>query len=202
MGDMVTKERSATGKLVISSGKFYYDTRFKKVVYDIKFPKAELFVSKDTSLYYFEAGKFKYRLPSFATPETTVFHLSLTGRLAGFGLDEKNIYKIEKVTREGGKVYVTWKPDERIKNMGRVTLSQANNRLEGVVFFDAKGEVLAKQFFKNYTNMSGVEFPQEVIFISYKNKKEYYRVIKYHNVSINDFKDDKNYNYPLPVGAK
>jgi hypothetical protein len=197
-GSLLSKETIANGVIQVNSGKFYYDTKYKKVVYDMKFPISETIISKDTLTYFYQKGALKNKIVTYASPETSIFHLALTGKIANFGLDNKNIYKIDKYEKVNGSVIVTWKPKVKLDKIGPLKMSLKGNRLEGIVFYDVTGNIVAKQFFKNYTTVSGVDFPGEVIFISIKNKKESYRVIKYHKIKVNDFKSDNFYNYNLP----
>lgn len=197
-GLVITKERLPNGHFNISKGSFYYDTRFKKLVIDISYPSKETWVSHDTLVYHIKGKRLSSRAATLMTPEATIFHIALTGQISSYGL-KKSFYEIEKVEKEGDRVYVTWKPDSRIPSLGKVKLAQHKNRLEGVVFFDEKGVVLAKQFFRKYKNFNGIEFPEEVVFINIKGAKEYYQIMTYQNIVVNDFKTDALYNYPLPI---
>lgn len=198
-GVVITKERLPTGHYKISKGKIYYDTRFRKLLIDINYPTKEKWVSVDTLLYHFTGDKLKERTINITTPETSVFHIALTGQINNYGL-KKSFYRIEKVEKELDRVYVTWAPDSRLKELlGKVKLSQYKNRLEGVVFFNVKGDVIAKHFFRKYKRISGIDFPEEVVFVSIRGGKEYYQIMTYQNIVINDFKNDALYNHPLPI---
>ena len=196
-GVVITKERLPTGHYKISKGKVYYDTRFRKLLIDINYPIKEKWVSVDTLLYHFLGDKFKRKTVNITTPETSIFHIALTGQITNYGL-KKSFYQIEKIEKEADRVYITWAPDSRLKSLlGKVKLSQYRNRLEGVVFFGVKGEIIAKHFFKKYKNINGVDFPEEVVFISIRGGKEYYQMMTYQDIVINDFKNDAYYNYQL-----
>jgi hypothetical protein len=197
-GVVITKERLPTGHFKISKGKVYYDLRFRKLLIDINYPIKEKWVSVDTLLYHFSGDKFKEKTVNITTPETSIFHIALSGQITNYGL-KKSFYQIEKVEREGGRVYVTWAPDSRLKSLlGKVKLSQYRNRLEGVIFFGVKGEIIAKHFFRKYKNINGIDFPEEVVFVSIRGGKEYYQIMTYKDIAVNDFKNDAFYNYQLP----
>lgn len=197
-GDLVSKEKNAAGRYVLNSGKFYYDTQIKQLIYQIRFPQPETVVMRDTVMYHFRNQKLFSRIPNFAVPEASIFHLSLMGRMKDFGLKNSQ-YTVEKVEKEADGVYITWKPVAALANtFGRIKIAQRNNRLIGVVFFDKNDKQIAKQTFRNYTNVNGIDIPQEVIMVSTQNGKPYYLVTTYKNIVVNDFKDTKNYRVDLP----
>lgn len=137
------------------------------------------------------------KLPNFAVPESSIFHLSLMGRMKEFGLKNSQ-YTVEKVERENNRVYITWKPSIQLSSFGKIKIAQQNNRLEGVVFFDKKGQEIARQLFRNYQTINGVDFPKEVVMVSRKGDKSYYMVTTYTNIVVNDFKDTQHYRVALP----
>ncbi len=196
-GDMVTKEKTPDGHYTLNVGKFFYDSRVKQVIYQMRFPRIETVVSQDTAVYSFRNQQLYSKVQSFTLPESTIFHLALVSRIKDFGLKSPQ-YTIEKIEREGNQVYVTYKPNVALPAFGKVKLSQKNNRLEGIIFFDPKGQPIAKQLFRQYTTVSGLEFPQEVIMTATRNGKPYYQITNYKNIEVNDFKDATHYYYPLP----
>jgi hypothetical protein len=197
-GNILSKETLPSGAIQLNSGKFYYDTKYKKVVYDMKFPNIETIITKDTTTYILQNGALKNKIITYAAPETSIFHLALTGKINNFGLDNKNIYKIDKYEKQNDKVIVSWKPKVKLDKIGPIKMMLKENKLEAIIFYDPAGTIIAKQYFKNYSTVSGVDFPGEVIFVNIKNKKESFRVIKYHKIKINDFKSDNFYNFSVP----
>jgi hypothetical protein len=196
-GEMLSKERQSDGRFVMNAGKFYYDTQIKQLIYQMRFPAKETVVSHDTLLYRFQNKKLTMKMSSLTIPVSSIFHLALTNQLKNFGL-KAPLYTIEKVEKEGDRVFVTYKPGKLIANFGLVKLAQRNNRLEGSVFLDKKGAVIAKQFFKSYITVGSVDFPQEVSVESIRNGKSYYQLTTYKNIVVNDFQDEVNYRYALP----
>ncbi|NJK95019.1 MAG: hypothetical protein HC905_09015 [Bacteroidales bacterium] len=88
--------------------------------------------------------------------------------------------KIEKVERQNDMVITTWAlPEKAAKLFGKIKTSTKNNKLIGIVFLDTENKVIKKQFFNEYKNLSGLEFPHEVIDIVYINGKENYQVTTY-----------------------
>jgi hypothetical protein len=82
--------------------------------------------------------------------------------------------------------------------MGKVVMSNVNKKLNGVVFYKTTGEILNKQFYKNYINVSGCEFPTEVTQVTYLKSGQNYQVTTYKNVVINQNGEEGIYNFVVP----
>lgn len=67
-----------------------------------------------------------------------------------------------------------------------------------MVFIDSKDKIIRKQFFDNYQNFRGLEFPMEIVDISYTLNKENYQVTTYKNLEIDDVTEDYIYNFAIP----
>jgi hypothetical protein len=195
--DFTIKQKNADGSSSLTIGKVYYDKNYKEIVYDISFPEKEIWVTKDTSLYKFVDKKFVNRQTVPSITEFSIFHLSLNGSLSNFGL-ESSPFTIFKVEKENGMVLTTWAPPAKAaKIFGKVVVSQKEKKLYGVAIFNAKDQVMNKQFYKDYDNTSGIEFPKEIVQISYINGKESYQVTTYSNIIVDDYSEEEMYNYPL-----
>lgn len=197
-GQMIFKEKDITGKISISSGKFYYDTKIKKLIYSLIFPNKVTWISKDTNLYKLENGKVVQKKTSYAVPEFSIFSFTLNGNLQDYGM-KKSGFKITNVEKLNEKVYITYSPQNLKSGLGKVVISQKKNLLDGVVFYNPKGKLISKQFYKKYIIEKGISFPTEIISITYVNNAELYTITNYDKIVINDFKDDKNYDIPLSV---
>lgn len=197
-GDFSIKAKSAEGKSQLTMGKFYYDRNIKKLVYINSFPKKEAWVSVDTSIYHIENNKVLNRQSTPPVAEFSMFHLALNSQLSSFGF-KNSALTIEKVERTNDMVITTWAvPEKAAKLFGKIKTSTKNNRLTGIIFIDVDGNLLKKQFFNNYKNFNGIEFPQEVIEIIYINGKENYQVTTYKNIVIDDLTESDIYNYSIP----
>ena len=109
------------------------------------------------------------------------------------------MFKVQKVEKQNNMVITTWLgPPQYSKIFGRVLISNANNKLYGIVFLDQKEKVLRKQFFNNYQNIDGIEFPTEITDITYVNDKENYQVTTYKNIEVDKISEENLYNYPIP----
>jgi hypothetical protein len=191
-----TKLYNGTSQLVI--GKVYYDRNIKKLVYQNSFPAVETWVSFDTTVYCIVNNKVTKRITSPPLSQFSIFHLALTSQINNYGL-KNTMFKIQKVEKQNSMVITTWlAPFQFSKIFGKVLISNVSNKLYGIVFLDQKGQVLRKQFFNNYQNISGLEFPLEIIDISYVNGKENYQVTTYKNIEVDKISEDNMYNYIVP----
>jgi len=204
--DVSIKDKLSDGTYRLTMGKVYYDKIYKKIVYQLKFPRQETIIAQDTTLYTLnKEGKLTATTRTVLVPEFTVFHLALTGRLADYGLksvEEKPIYKIGKVEKTKTGVLTTWEPiDERFKKVfGNVQMHNVNKRLDAMIFFDKNTKIVSRQYFKKYTTQKGISFPQEVTMISYLDDgKENIQLTTYKNVVIDQTTEDEIYRYRIPV---
>jgi hypothetical protein len=197
-GDFSIKAKSVEGKSQLTMGKFYYDRNIKKLVYINAFPKKEAWISVDTSIYQIENNKILNRQSTPPVAEFSMFHLALNSQLSSFGF-KNSALTIEKVERTNDMVITTWAvPEKAAKLFGKIKTSTKNNRLTGIIFINVEGDVLKKQFFNNYKNFNGIEFPQEVVEIIYINGQENYQVTTYKNIIIDDLTEGDIYNYSIP----
>lgn len=197
-GDYSIKAKSADGKAQLTIGKFYYDKNIKKLVYQNTFPQKETWVSYDTMVFRIVNEKVaaKYKSPPIGI--FSIFHLVLTNQINNYGL-KNSPFTIQKVEKQGDMVITTWIPPKPLMAIfSKVLISNKNNHLYGMVFIDSKDKILRKQFFNNYQNFKGLEFPLEVVDITYKDDKENYQVTTYKNVVIDEVTEDYLYNFALP----
>lgn len=194
--DFSIKETLPGEKSRLIMGKVFYDKNHKKLIYDINFPEKETIVITDSFMIIFSGQKReKIKMPS--SNDFSIFHLCLNSNLAGFGL-KNSPYIIEKVEKDSDMVITTYLPPSKFSNtFGKVMLSQKQKKLFGIVIFNVNNEVAGKQFFKNYANYSGMEFPGEIVQIIYNNKEEFYKVTSFKNLAINEMRDENIYNYSV-----
>jgi hypothetical protein len=122
----------------------------------------------------------------------------LTNQINNYGL-KNSPFTIQKVEKQGDMVITTWLPPKALATLfGKVLISNKNNRLFGMIFIDSKDKILRKQFFDKYQNFRGLEFPMEIVDITYKDDKENYQVTTYKNIVIDDVTEDYLYNFALP----
>jgi hypothetical protein len=197
--DFSIKQKKANGESTLIMGKVYYDKNAQKIIYINTFPKKETDVLVDTVLYSIIDNKIISKNSTFFTYKYSIFHLALIGKLSTFGLDG-SVYKLVKTEKEKDLVITTWQADGKAKEkLGKIILSTKNKKLHGVVVFDNKNKIVMKQFFKNFVNVNGMDFPSEITQISYNaSGKESYGITTYKNIVVDDIKEDNIYNFVLP----
>lgn len=202
--DFTIKQKMTSGKSQLIIGKVYYDKHIDKLVYDVDFPKTELWISVDSSTYKIVSDTLSSTTKTSQLASFSIFNISLNGSLANYGIDRRDnsFYHIEKVEEDQGMVITTWAPHEKIKEyVGKVIMSQKQKKLFGMVFLDIDESVRSKQFFRNYMNESGFIFPQEIIQIDYfKDGKEQTKITTFENIVVNNLDHDEMYDYPVPAG--
>jgi len=196
--DFTIKAKNPSGQQQLTVGKIYYDKKAKQIVYEISFPEKEIWVQKDTSLYKVVNSKIVSRQSVPNMIEFTIYHLALNGNLADYGLKNSK-FKLKKVEKNKKGVISTWEsPAEMKKMVGDVLMMNENQQLTGIVFKNIKGEVISKQFFRNYQKIKGISFPQEIVKENYIKGQKYYEITTFKNTNINDYSGDQ-YNYKLPA---
>lgn len=197
--DFSIKEKITDGTSKLIVGKVYYDLSAEKIIYDITFPEPETWVLQDTTLYRFQSNELLGKTSSFIIPNSSFFHYTLSGQLANFGLKDSG-YTIIDVTKQEEQILTTWEPkDEKVKNlMGKVIMSNLDKKLQAIAFYNPNNDLLSKQFYKAYINVSGCEFPTEITQINYHDQGQNYQVTTYKNVVINEKGNEIIYDYKLP----
>lgn len=203
--DISVKEKLPNGSYRLTVGKAYYDKVYQKLVYRLTFPDKETLVMQDTTMFQIDKNnKLKSTSRTMVVGEFTIFHLALTGKLANYGLakQDNNLYKILKVEKQDNRIITTWTPKEESfkKYMGNIIMANIGKRLDGIVFYDEKGKIVSKQYFKNYVNVKGVEFPLEVTQINYRTDgKSAIQQTTYKNIVIDQNDEDEIYRYRVPI---
>ncbi len=196
--DFIIKAKYPTGEQQLTIGKLFFDKNVKQIVYEISFPEKEMWVQKDTVLYKIVNYKVidKQRIPTGI--EFSIYNLVLNGNLSDYGL-KKTKFRIKKVEKSDNNVISTWEPPPELRNMiGAILLSDINQQLNGIVIKDSKGEIISRQFFRNYVRVSGLSFPQEIIRETYTNGQKVYELTTFTNILINDLSGENIYNFKIP----
>ncbi|MBA4851915.1 hypothetical protein [Emticicia sp. BO119] len=207
--DVSIKDKLSTGAYRLTVGKVYYDKPTMGLVYKLHFPQEETIIIKDTTLY--RLNKKDSLLASQTVTimnEFSIFHLSLSGKLADYGINSgkvTGVYKIEKVEKDAnGRVITTWKVVEKrlLKILGKIKMANIDKKLDAIAFYDVSDKLLSQQFFKDYVNVKGVVFPQQVTQISYNSDgTQNIQQTTYKNIVIDENGEDTIYNHSIPVAA-
>ncbi len=197
-GNITVKEKSDL-QSQLTIGRFYFDKKIGKLVYNITFPEKQVLVSKDTVLFQFINDTLASRTKSFEMNKFSIFNLCLENQLNNYGL-EKSFYSVEKVEKDGDLVISTWAPGKnQQKHFGKVMISTKNNRLFGIVFLNPGGEIVGKQFFEDYVVVDGLAFPKTMVRFTYFGDKKTTQITTFDNIKLNNLDEKKYYDYPVPV---
>jgi hypothetical protein len=180
-------------------GTAYFDKIEKKITYRVKFPRKEVWVMQDTSMYKFRDQQLVEKSFVPSPVETSIFNLALQSNMNNFGLEASN-FRLESVEEDNGLVITTWIPPviDKSQTLGKILIANNHGRLQGVVFKNNEDRVIAKQFYDDYTNVSGIDFPREITQIMYDQEgQESYQVTSYKNIIIDERADDYWYHYPV-----
>ncbi len=199
--DFSIKETLENGKSNLTMGTVYFDKSSKRMVYQIKFPRKETLLITDSNLYRIQEGKIIEQKPAFNILNFSIYNLALSSKMSNFGLDGNTAFKLVNVEKEDSLIISTWRPSlENLKDItGDILISQKKKQLFGLVFFNKDGKLLSKQFFEEYKNFKGLEFPGNITQINYIDGKEYYKITTFKNVVVNDLNENTIYNFALPV---
>lgn len=193
------KEKKASGEVSLIVGNIYYDKGIKKLVYDITFPVAEVWVFQDSFMYKITKDSLQRQPASPMMIEMSVFNLALNGNLDTYGLDTTAMKVIATTVEADGTVVSTCQPRNRRFRamMSRIELAKRDKLLTGIALYGADEALLMKQVFRKY-DMSGIlPFPQDILQITYlPEKKEEYKVTTFRNIQYDDPQNEAKYNYP------
>lgn len=197
--DFSIKENLPDGTSNLTMGTVYFDKNNKKIVYSISFPTKTLQVLTDSFFYELKANKLSEKKKATNLLQFSIFNLALSSNLSNYGLNTNGIFKLTDVSKEDSLVISTWEPSTaKLKELtGKVLISQKRRLLYGLVFFDNKNNVLSKQFFTEYINVKGLNFPSQITQINYINGKEYYKVTTYKNIVVNATNENEIYKYNI-----
>jgi hypothetical protein len=196
--DYSIKYKDPQGKEVLQMGVVYYDIHSKIIVMRNGFPVKEIIAQKDTLIYQIRNNYVLSKSRAYSIVELSIFHLALTGELEDYGL-KKAGYQLSAVKEDKGLLLTTWLPPENLKeNYGKILISTKNKQLFGIVFLDTNEKIIAKHFFRNYTNINGFVFPMEVLRITISDDKEIYNLTNYSKMIINDTNQEEYYNFQIP----
>jgi hypothetical protein len=197
--DYTIKYKDPKGNSVMQLGVVYYDLNYKVIVMKNGFPVREIIAQKDTTIYQIRNNYIHSKSKAYSIVELSIFHLALTGQLEDYGL-KKAGYQLENVKEDKGLLLTTWFPPENLKkDFGKILVSVKDKLLFGIVFLDVNEKIIAKHFFRDYTNINGFVFPKEVLRISYFNDQEIYNLTNYDKIIVNGPNEDEYYNFKVPA---
>lgn len=207
--DISIKEKNVDGSLKLIIGSVYYDSNYKKIIYEISFPEKETWVLQDTSYYLYKEGVLVERSVSLIYPEFSVFHLVLQGGLKDYGLGDHPVIRLKDIEKTDDGLVKTFGPTTGYEeNLGIVKMLTRNRRLEAVLFYNVQGRLMSRQFFEEYQVVKGLEFPSKILQFAYPDPEVYpelnaedYTIIQtsFSNIQINRTDEEYIYNFPVPA---
>lgn len=196
--DFSIKESGDAKKVTI--GTVYFEKFSAQIVYNIRYPQEEVIVVTDSVVYRIIDNKIVDKKPANGIVPFSIFYLALNGDLDLYGL-RNTPYTLSSTKATDGQVITTWLPPKEMQEyQGKVMLSQKNGLVFGLLGHLPDGTLLSKQFFEDYVNVKGLDFPQKIVQIMYAGGKENYKVTTYRNIDINNTnpESEKYYHYKLP----
>lgn len=179
----------------LTMGTVFFDKHNRKLVYNITFPEPEIWVIQDTLMVRLVNDTIAGSTPAHGMIDFSVFSLSLSGNLNYFGLD-KSPYVLSNTEAQGGMVITTWQPPtEFAERMGQIKMAQKSKRLNGIIMYNTEGQILSKQFYKQYADISGIDFPTEIVQFSYLPYAQTTQITTFRNVTLNSNQNETYYNY-------
>ncbi len=178
-------------------GRVYFDKNQQQIVFDVQFPEKEILIVNDTASIKAITGNYQKHSLSNNLIDFSVFNLFLNGDLDYYGLN-KTPFKLEKVEKENGLIISTWVLADKYVNsqVSKMLLSQKDNNLQGLITYGPKDVIISKQIFSNYIQINGMNFPGQVLQITYlPNGEETKKITTYKNVVLNNVKNDSFYKY-------
>ena len=195
--DLTVKKKNADSTFQLVKGSFYYDDIVGKLNYQHVFPQRETFIMQDTNVYQFSDGKYLGRSFSMSQPKTSFFALLLHNNTSNYGFENTN-YELSDVEEDGGLTIATWMPPKGLRDkLGKILIANRDGILHGLVFYNIEEEVLSKQFFEEYFNVDGIDFPTRVTQLFYKDGTEFFQVTTYKNIIVDEKNNDDLYDFPL-----
>lgn len=195
--DITLKIKNPDSTFQYTKGVVRYDKNYKKIVYDISFPQKEEYVSADTLIYKYQNNRFISAKGNPLKPEFSIFHFILNNDISDFGL-KSSAYRITSIEKSNDLIITKWAaPESPDFPLGNIIISSKNKRLETVVIYSRKGEILSRQIFKKYVFNNGIEIPTEILAVNYFQGKKTYQIIQFSKIAVNEQGNDLDYDFQI-----
>ncbi|MCL6101435.1 MAG: hypothetical protein M1292_02945 [Bacteroidetes bacterium] len=195
--DITIKVKNAEGIIQYTKGTVCYDKSIKKVLYAISFPEKEFYVSVDTLVYKFVNTKLISVQGNPLKPELSMFHFILNNDLPDFGLKNSS-FKISNAEKSNGSIITKWIPPQSNNfPLGKILIATSDKKLQSVLIYNNKDELISRQVFKNYSFINGMQVPQEILTVGYFVNKKSYQMIEFSKVQINESGHDNDYDFKI-----
>lgn len=193
--DFSLKESDKLGNKKLSVGKVYYDKNIRVVVFKITFPYEEVLCIHDEGITRYKADTVYSNVIALGLIDFNIFNLFLNGNLDYYGL-KQSPFDLKDVEQDNQKIISTW-VNKRNKDsgIGKIMLSQEDKAITGLITFNVNDEIVSKQFFEEYIDVSGFKFPSQVIQYLISGPEKEVRISNYREVKINQYDQRSPYDY-------
>jgi hypothetical protein len=200
--EITIKVKNQQGAIQYTKGTVRYDKNIKKLLFHISFPQKEFYVSSDTIICKYQNNKLLSIQSNPLKPEFSIFHFILNNDLSDFGLKNSN-FSITNIEKSNDLIITKWSPPA-IPNfpLGNILVSSKNKRLQSVLIYNQKGELLNRQIYKKYSFVNGVEIPSEILSVSDIAGVKTYQIIEFDKIQINEQGNDPEYDFQLEKNKK
>ncbi len=202
--DFSIKEKSGSGYENLMLGRVYFDKNIRQSIFDVKFPEKEILIINDTATIKAIKGTYTKHALGSNLLDFSVLSLFIQGDLDYFGLNNTP-FELDKVEQDQGLVISTWVLKDKYVGspISKLMLSQKDNKLNGLITFDNKGNIISKQIFSDYILVENMAFPARVLQISFlPDGSELKKITEYSNIIVNSEKNESFYNYKYTPGPK
>jgi hypothetical protein len=181
--DFSIKEIGIDGKQALVMGQVYYDINLDLLIQAFSFPSEQIIIYKDESSYIIKNDSV-FEVPTgFDLANFSIYYLSLSNSLQNFGL-EKNGFKLSDVEERNGKTLSHWNYSQNVG--AKLVVVQEGMNVDGVMIYDPDGNLLMRQYYRDYQSLGSIAFPSKVYEIVPFDDKENRKIITHTNVKIDE----------------
>lgn len=188
--DYTIKEIAHDGGKSLIIGKVFYDINSQTLLHRQSFPEERLIIFKDTSAYQVKGDSIFRTSSSSMTVQFSIYHLVLSNEITDFGLVNMG-FELVNVDDQQGKVVSKWKYPGA--SSGYVAITQDQGLVDGVLFYNEKGEAVVKQYFKEYVSAGRFSFPGKIYEFINSPGGGSKKITVHNNIKVDDFEDESEY---------
>lgn len=165
-------------KLVL--GKIFFNCLTKELILQNSFPVNDCIYLHDTTLMQYKNDTLINKLTIPDLMKYSIFEMAIEGTLINFGLKNSD-FEVSDVYFSENKLITTWTLADKNAEIAKIITSNSDNKLDGMILFDKKGNITNKYFFDYYITNNGISLPCEIIRITYSENTEYYEITNFKN---------------------
>ncbi len=171
------KEKFADSTYTYSRGKISYNHNTKKTVITVTYPEKQEWTLSEKGIYKKADSLTLMRSHTSILSEFSIFRLAIEGTLNNYGLTYSDFTAVEVAYNDKMTVTTWHPPQEYSKAFSKILTSQSQGRLNGLVVYDTRGNIVSRQFFTEYRNFSRLTIPTQITFVNNTSTGPKYRII-------------------------